>query len=201
MNDMRRLAALVAAGLALGAGTQLLQSVLPPPLAPLANGLSPWLLSAFAAGALMPTVRWAAGAGPLLLFAALAGYYLLVQLRFGYGGSTSSLMLWGIGALVGGPVFGSGGWLWRHGDRPLVRGAAAGLAGGLVLMEAFYLPVAAGVPETAPGWVVVAVLLPLLLGRTARERLIGLAFVVPWAVAGGLGLAMVGVLQLVLLGR
>jgi hypothetical protein len=195
-----RIVAIIALGLALGGVTQVLQGVLTGPLSMLANGLSPWLIAAFATGAGMPTRRWAAASGPILLFAALAGYYALVQLRFGYGGSSKSWLIWGGAAVVAGPIFGTGGWAWRRGDRPLLRGAAAGLVGGLLLMEAFYLPSTAGYPNVAVVWAIAGVLAPLLLGRTGRERLIGLVASIPWAIAGTLALVILAGVDLVLLG-
>jgi hypothetical protein len=198
VSTARRLLIVIGLGLALGAATQVLQGILPGPLGMLANGLSPWLLSAFALGAAMPTPRWAALSGPLLLLMALVGYYLLVQLRFGYGGSKSALIVWGVSAIVGGPLFAFGGWAWHHAERPWVRGTAAGLAGGLVLMEAFYTPAVAGYSWVAPIWAAFGVLLPVLLGRTGRERLIGLATMVPWDLLGLLGLVVVASVQLLI---
>lgn len=200
MSPIRRLLAVIAAGLALGAVTQLLQGILPGPLAMLANGLSPWLIAAFVAGALMPAPRWAVLAPPLMLLAALAGYYLAVELRFGYGGSKSSLIFWTVASVIGGPIFGAGGWSWRRAARPRVRGIAAGLLGGLLLMEAFYLPLTAGYGYVAPLEAAVAVLVPVALGRTWRERLIGVAASIPWGLAGIVALIVLASLQLALAG-
>jgi hypothetical protein len=108
-----RLAVAVVAGLATGVATQLGQSILPDGWSQVANAISPWLLVAFLLGSRIPDRLWAALAGIVVLVFAIVGYDAMIQLRYGYGPSTSSLLLWGIAALAGGPVFGAAGWSWR----------------------------------------------------------------------------------------
>ena len=58
------------------------------------------------------SVRWAAVAGVAVLLLAVVGYYAMIQLRYGYGVAARGLLvLWGLAALVGGPVFGVAGLL------------------------------------------------------------------------------------------
>jgi len=110
MTGAGRVGLIAAVGLLAGVATQLGQSLLPDGVSQAANSISPWLLVAFVLGSRMPDRRWAVLAGFGALAFALLGYYGMVQLRFGYGGSTGALVLWGIGALVGGPVLGVAGW-------------------------------------------------------------------------------------------
>jgi len=130
----------VAAGLATGIATQLGQSVLPDGWSQVANAISPWLVVAFLLGSRMPDRRWAALAGIAALVLALVGYYAMIELRYGYGASTSSLLLWGSAAVVGGPVFGIAGWSWRF-DDGWHRAAAVGLLAACVIAEGAYLVV------------------------------------------------------------
>ena len=124
---------------------------------------------------------------PTLLLA-LLGYYLMVQLRFGYAGSTPAVVFWSIGALVGGPVFGVAGHWWRHGDRRQ-HIVAIGLMGAVVVAEGVYL--LSILPDAAVGRAAIAIglALPVALGGSTRDRLLGLAALAPWLVAGAAGYA------------
>jgi ethanolamine utilization protein EutA (predicted chaperonin) len=133
---VRRVGLIVAVGVGTGAVTQFGQSVLPDGWSQAANAISPWLLVAFLLGSVMPDARWAVVAGVGALAFALVGYYGMTQLRYGIGGGTSSLIFWGLGAIVGGPVFGTVGRWWRgptHRRRAMAMGllAAAAIADGL----------------------------------------------------------------------
>jgi len=164
-----RVALIVATGLLVGVITEIGQGLLPDGFSQIANSISPWLLVAFLLGSRMPDRRWAAAAGFGTLAFALIGYYALTQLRFGYGGSTGSLVLWSIAAIVGGPVFGLAGWTWRVEDG-WPRAAAIGLLAAVAIAEGCYL--IAILPEAAvgAGFVIVGMCAPLLLGRTVAER-------------------------------
>jgi hypothetical protein len=164
-----RVGLIVAIGLLVGVATQIGQSLLPDGVSHAANSISPWLLVAFLLGSRMPDRRWAALAGFGALAVALVGYYAMVQLRFGYGGSTGALVLWGIGAIVGGPVFGVAGWTWRF-ESGWRRAAAIGLLAAVAIAEGGYL---IGIlPEASVGaaFVLVGLCVPLVLGRTMGER-------------------------------
>ena len=103
----------------------------------MANAITPWLLVAFLLGSAMPDTRWAVAAGAGALLLALVGYYGMVQLRYGYGGGTGSWIFWGLGALVGGPVFGVAGHWWR-GPVHRRRAIAIGLLGAVAVAEGAY---------------------------------------------------------------
>jgi hypothetical protein len=195
----RRLVAIVGIGLLVGASTQVLQGILPGALNWLANSLSAWLIAAFACGARMPTARWAVAAGPPLLLAALAGYYALTLIRFGIGGGTATLAFWTLGSLAGGTVFGAAGWWWRHGGE-WARPGAAGLLGALLAAEGIYL--LRTVPDAAVGigGIVAGLAVPLLLGRSWRDRALGEAAILPGLALGAAGYTVTLALYAVLTG-
>ncbi|HYH91691.1 MAG TPA: DUF6518 family protein [Candidatus Saccharimonadales bacterium] len=176
----------VMVGLATGVLTQLGQGILPDGWSQVANAISPWLLVAFFVGAALPTVRWAAVAGIAVLLLALVGYYAMIQLRYGYGGSTGSLVLWGIAALAGGPVFGAAGHWWR-GPKPWLRAAALGLAGAVFVAEGVYLMLILPEPAAGIGFALVGLVLPLLLGRSWMDRRRGYLAMVPALALGAAG--------------
>ncbi len=194
---MTPLFAALAAGFVLGVVTQLLQGILPGALNWIANSLSGWLVVAFLAGSRMPSRRVATAAGPLLLAAALAGYYLTVEIRFGYGVGRSTLLFWGFGAIAGGIVFGAAGWWWRHGQER-GRAAAAGLLAALFVAEGVYF--LAVLPDTAvgAGALAIGLVLPALLGRTRRERGWAYLALIPGLLLGAAGYAATLVLQRVM---
>ena len=195
----RILVAALAAGLLLGVATQFLQGILPGPLNWLANSMSGWLVPAFAVGALAPAARLAAIPGPVLLYGALAGYQLAAHLRFGYGMSTTILLFWSVGAVVGGAVFGLAGWTWRHGgDRG--KAAATGLLAALLLAEGFYLWSILPDPATGVLFAAVGLAVPTLIGGSWRGRALGYAALVPCLALGAVGYAAMFVLLGVITG-
>ena len=121
---------------------------------------------------------------------ALLGYYAMVWIRFGYGASNSSLVLWGIAALAGGVVFGPAGWFWRNG-RGWWSAVPIGLLAAAFVADAVYIYNVVQ-PEEKPAsllFVLLGALVPALLGRTTRERADGYIAVLP-----ALALAAVGYL-------
>ena len=186
---MRPLLTAVAAGLLLGIVTQLLQGILPGALNWIANALSGWLIVAFLFGSRLATWRIAAVASVVLLVAALAGYYATVQVRFGYGAGGSILVFWGLGALAGGAVFGAAGWWWRHGTER-ARALATGLLAALLVCEGVYFLAILPDPTVGAGAIVAGLLVPLVFGRTWRDR--GLAYLgmLPGLALGAAGYAV-----------
>lgn len=184
-----RLVALVlVAGLATGVVTQLGQSLLPTDWSQAANAISPWLFVAFLVGSAMPGWRAAGLAGAATLVLALIGYYAMTTLRFGIGGSTASLVFWGLGAVVGGPVFGAAGWWWRHGSHRS-RASALGLLTAAFIAEAGYHAIVLAEPPVALGFVIAGLLVPLILGRSRDDRLGAYVAAVPATLLGALGFA------------
>jgi hypothetical protein len=173
-------------GLATGVLTQLGQGILPDGWSQVANAISPWLLVAFFVGAALPTTRWAAVAGVAVLLLAVVGYYAMIELRYGYGASRSSLVLWGIASLAGGPVFGVAGRWWRD-QREWKRAAALGLVGAVFVAEGAYLILILPEPAVGIGFVLVGLAMPLLLGRSWPDRGRGYVAMVPALALGAAG--------------
>ena len=183
----RRVATIVAAGLVTGVVTQIGQGILPEALAPIANTISPWLLVAFLLGSTMPDRRWAAAAGVVALLLAVVGYYGMIQLRFGYGGGTGSLVFWTIGSLVGGVVYGIAGREWRAGPSRF-RAAAIGLMAAVFIAEGLYLSrIRPELVTPGIGYIVVGVAMPVLLGRSWPDRARGYVATLPALLLGALG--------------
>lgn len=197
---MRLVAAVLGAGLALGVVTQVLQGILPGAINWIANALSGWLLVAFLAGSRMPSPRVAAFMTPLMLLAALAGYYATVQVRFGYGTNTSILVFWGLGAVAGGLVFGVAGWWWRHGE-PRARAAAIGLLAALFVAEGIYFLMILPDSTVGLGAIVAGLIVPAAFGRDWRERGWGYLAMLPGLALGAVGYGVTLVVYGALTGR
>ena len=185
-GPLRRVGLIVVVGLATGALTQVGQSVLPDGWSQAANAMSPWLLVAFLLGSVMPDRRWAAAAGVAALLLSLVGYYLMIELRYGYGGGRGSLLLWGTGALIGGTVFGVAGQWWRRGE-PWQRAAAIGVMAAVFVAEGIYQIRIQPDAAVGAGFVVVGLVVPLVLGRSKDERLRGYLALVPALALGAIG--------------
>jgi hypothetical protein len=127
----------VAVGLAVGCVTSFGQTYLNGALNAFVNSASAWLIAPFAVGACMAGVGGAALAGLVVCALQLVGYDATAHLR-GFAVSGSLLGFWGVCALVGGPVFGAGGRLWR-GGRPGVRGVGAALLASAFVAEGAWL--------------------------------------------------------------
>lgn len=134
----------------------------------------------------MPDRRWAAGAGIATLLLAMVGYYTMTELRYGIGGGTSSLIFWGLGALVGGPVFGIAGLAWRTGTGRQ-RGLAIGMVAAVAISEGVYHAVVLSAPAVGAGFILVGLLVPVVLGRSRDDRLWGYVATIPALVLGALG--------------
>jgi Family of unknown function (DUF6518) len=173
----------IGVGVAVGVATVLGQSVLSAEWNRLANSGAIWLLASFLVGSRMPTIRRAAVAGMATLVLAVVAYYVAAKLT-GAGVSTRTIVIWVGTALVGGPAYGAAGHWWRTG--PVGRRIIAiGLMGGIVTAEG--VSTLLRIPDLAAvGWVetVAGLGLVIALGRSTRERLLGLA-VVPFVVVAG----------------
>jgi hypothetical protein len=173
----------IGVGVAVGVATLLGQSVLSAEWNRLANSGAIWLLASFLVGSLMPTNGRAAVAGMATLVLAVVTYYVAAKLA-GAGISNRTVVIWVGAALVGGPVYGAAGHWWRTGlDRRRI--IAIGLMGGIVTAEG--VSTLLRLPDLAAvGWVetIAGLALVVLLGRSLRERLLGLA-IVPLVVLAG----------------
>jgi hypothetical protein len=189
-----RVTVVVLAGLAVGAATSFGQAHLNSPWLALVNSASPWLVPSFAVGALERRPLPAAVAGLVTCLLEVVGYYVTTSLR-GFSGSVGFEVFWSACALLGGPVFGVAGCLWRSGSERL-RGlgaavipaafAAEGLIGygldlhytssaALLVVLGVAFAVILGLPgRRLPGlarWIV-----PVLAVGVAAELLLGLLY-------------------------
>jgi hypothetical protein len=174
-------AIVVVAGFGIGVLTACAQGWLPGSWGTLTNSGAVWLVFAFAAGSFMTTDGSAAAAGFVTLVGAVIGYYVAVPIVVdGAASNLRSVLIWSVTALVGGPVFGVAGRWWRS-RRPAPRPAIAlGLLGAALVGEGVYLAACCSRIKTA-GFVMIAagMIAPFALGRSARERLVGFALMVP----------------------
>jgi hypothetical protein len=173
-------------GLTTGVLTQLGQGALPDGWSQVANAIAPWLFVAFLLGSTMPDTRWAAGAGVGALVLALVGYYAMVELRFGYGASTNSLVLWGTAALAGGVVFGPLGRWWRVGT-VRQRAIAIGMLAAVAVAEGVYLLAVLPDARIGVGFIIAGLVVPLLAAPSWTGRLHGYAAMVPALALGAVG--------------
>jgi hypothetical protein len=172
-------ATVLVAGFALGFLTLLGQKWLHGAWLAVVNSGAVWLLPAFVTGSLMRTDAAAAAAGAALLVAAVVGYYAPVPLVVeGAAASSHSVAIWIATALVGGPVYGLAGRWWRRG-RTWRTWVALGLLGGAFVAEGASRLHAGN--DGPAGWTMVAIglALPLLLGRSAQDRALGLVATAP----------------------
>ena len=133
LNRLRLLVLALILGLAVGALTSILQKYLDSPWLALVNSASPWLAPAFAVGVAGRRVRDSALAGLVVCAAELLGYYATAELR-GFPAGDGILLFWTVCGVVGGPLFGAAGLLWREGSGRL-RGLGLALLGGAFLAE------------------------------------------------------------------
>lgn len=110
----KRVSAGILIGIVIGVTTSFGQAYLPEPWAALVNSASPWLLGAYAAGAVQVRRGTAVGLGFAACVAELAAYYLTTAAR-GYPAGESYVVFWAMCAVAGGPLFGWAGWAWRRG--------------------------------------------------------------------------------------
>ena len=83
-----------------------------------ANAIGAWLAVAFVLGGSARTIPTGALRGLIGLLSAVASYYLLFAVLgegFRAQGATHAATIWGVVALVAGPVMGGAGALWRYG--------------------------------------------------------------------------------------
>jgi hypothetical protein len=177
-------------GVLLGVASLLLNGVLPGGSGRLVNSGAVWVVGAFVAGALVRGDRWRIWlAGTAVLVGAVAGYYaalVVFEHRTVGVAQLSGPLQWSAVALLSGPVFATAG-SWLRDGRLYRRVLSLCALGGVFVAEGGYLlashrPVAEVVVVSAIG-----VLVPVALGRGARERLYAILGLAPVAAAGFAG--------------
>jgi hypothetical protein len=163
-------ACVIGVGLAVGALTSAGQTYLSGPPAAFVNSASAWLVAPFVLGAWTKTWLRAAVAGFVVCLLQLVGYYGTAQLR-GSSASRSELAFWFVCGIVGGPVFGLAGRLWRKGTPPL-RGLGMAVLAAAFLGEGFWVYVhELRYYATAALWITIGIVLVAALSRDRRDVL------------------------------
>ncbi len=191
--DNRRVALVtVVAALLLGLVGLLLQKSLPYPLANLANSGAVWAVLAFLLGWWVRGPWWrSAAAGVVLLVVAVPAYHLsawLIQNDDLAVAWSPTALLWMTFGLIAGAVFGTAGSWARGSGRLRLVGIAS--PGAVLVGEALALGgdrVSTAFLELALG-----VLVILMVGRTARERLIAPVLSLPLGLLAFAGFLLVG---------
>lgn len=158
------LAAAVGVGVLVGGLTSFGQTYLDGTLNPLVNSASAWLVVPFLIGAVMRTAPAGASAGVLCCLSQVAGYYVTANLR-GFPASRSFILFWTVCALVGGPVFGAAGQLWRRGPERLAAPASMVLPAAFLAEGIWVYAVDLGYVGSAVFWITVGIVLAVLLPR------------------------------------
>ena len=176
-------------GVAVGVLTSMLQRYLDFPWLSLVNAASPWLTTAFVAGALQTRLPTAVLVGMASTLLQVAAYYVTADLR-GFGVSMTYVVVWSLCALLGGPVFGAAGHTWW-------RAAPAGL--GAALLVAAYASEAVVVYHfrlgySSAAWLfgAVALLLAVGLGQHRSQYPAVARWLLPTVIAGAAGHAVLG---------
>jgi hypothetical protein len=164
-----RVALVVVPGLAIGVLTSLGQTYLSGALNAFVNSASAWLIAPFFVGSRMTSSRGAAAAGFAVWALQIVGYYATSELR-GFSSGGAVLLFWTACALVGGPIFGGAGELWRTGtDR--TRGLGAAVLAAAFLAEGAWVYVhELRYYDTAALWIGIGLVLALTMTHGLRER-------------------------------
>lgn len=194
----------VVGGVLLGAVDLFAQRTLPYPWANLANSSAVWACGAFGIGVWVRAGRWWPGiAGVVLLLVAVETYYVtatLVQHDDLSNLWTPSTLIWLSFGVLAGAVFGTAG-AWSRGRHRWLRVVGVALPGAVLLAEAAVLAYRGGSTggahgadrlQTAAIEAALGILLALVIGRSARQRLEGLAVSVPLALVAFGGFVAAG---------
>jgi Family of unknown function (DUF6518) len=183
------IAAVLIAGALLGGGVQVAEGVFGVPNAPTALG-APWLVAAFAVGALIPGRITAGLAGALLLGTGTGLYYAAIVVAYGRNRAeyaTVMAALWGCAAGIAGAGMALIGCAWRSasGVRAALLAAvpAAALAGEAALLWTTWNGAVAGATLAAELACGIAVLLLLSWRRAPLGQVLASAVALSFAFA------------------
>lgn len=179
-------------GLLLGVATEALQGSLPGAWTSVASSIAVWSVIAAGLGSRVAG-RVAPGLVGVITLLALTGGYCAAAALGGVPHSGEYVAFWSLSAVVGGVVFGTAG-AWCRSGAARRRIAGAAVLGGVLCYEGLVrtFVFADQVPEGLT-MVVLGVGVPLLVGRTSRERTVAGVALVP---ATALGLTAYLILNL-----
>jgi hypothetical protein len=136
-------------------------------LNPLVNSASAWLVVPFLVGAFMRSPSSGALAGVLACSLQVVAYFVTSELR-GFPASSYYVVFWMVCAIVGGPLFGAGGQLWRSG-RERLAGPASTLLPAIFLAEGIWVyGTVLGYVGSTILWLAIGAALALVLTWRAR---------------------------------
>ncbi|KQX55860.1 hypothetical protein ASE09_27730 [Streptomyces sp. Root66D1] len=147
------------------------------------NSGAVWSVAAFAAGALLARkvgLPVAAVGGLLAESGLVIGYYGYAEVARGGVGSLFAPLVWIGMACVAGPLFGVAGSWWR-GTSPRHRVIGLAALAGVFGMEGIHYAWVLHYAPQAWACLTVMVLVPLLMGRTHRERALTLLTALPFS--------------------
>jgi hypothetical protein len=175
-TSLRYSVVIVLAGLVAGGLTAVGQGYLPGDWNTLVNSGAVWLLVAFGVSAFAPSNVWAVVAGMGTLVLEVMAYFVAVWLMLGLDIPLMGTGFWLAVAVVAGPLFGMAGRWWRVGGQKQ-RVIALALMGSVFLAEGLIALLWGEQYKVASRWVEIAIglLIPLGLGRTNKDRALGLA--------------------------
>ncbi|MDA0185378.1 DUF6518 family protein [Solirubrobacter phytolaccae] len=147
------------------------------------NSISTWLLAPFLVGMLAATRTRAAVAGVATCAVQLAGYYAVNAMQ-DIGTTASLVVFWTACAVVGGPLFGVAGQLWRSGEPGLKGLGTAALAGVFVAEGAWAFLHEEQRYLAGALWITIGLALAVLSSRGRVEQLRWLGLTVPLGLSG-----------------
>lgn len=190
MKSLRLLTTAIVAGLLVGLATSFGQTAHHARwLDPLVNSASAWLVAPFLVGMLAPRRKAALVVGLITCLAQLAGYTIVSELR-GFAATGGLLVFWTGCGVIGGPIFGLGGYaLRREHGAPHALGAV--LLPSAFLVEGLWVYGARlGYWSSAALWIGIAAVLALVLARDVRIAR-WFALTLPLALAGELAISAI----------
>jgi hypothetical protein len=179
----------IAAGLAVGVLTSFGQGVLSGAGNAFVNSASAWLVVPLMVGTLFHRVRSAAWAGLVCCLLQLIGYDITAELR-GFAVSTSVEGFWGACALIGGPLFGIAGHLWRFGPATRRGLGPAALAAAFITEGAWNYVHALQRPVTGALWIAIGAVIALA-GLRGRHGWRWLALTLPLGLLAEIALTQI----------
>jgi hypothetical protein len=180
----------VGAGLVVGALSSFGRPHLDGTLDAFVNSTSTWLVAPFLVGTLAAARREAAVAGFATCASQLVAYYVVDSLQ-GIGTTRSLVAFWAICAIVGGPVFGMAGHLWRT-AAPRLKGLGIAVLAGIFIAEGWYAYLHQQHRYlTAVVWIGFGTALALLSSRGRVEQLRWLGLTLPLGISGEAALTLI----------
>lgn len=190
MSFLLRVILSVIIGIFIGILTVLGQGILPGSWNYLANSGTVWLLPSFFIGALGSTKIRAVRLSILSIFGMVAGYYGYSMLVQDVSHSIYYILVWFGTAVVGGIIFGLGGFLWKR-ENGFKHRFGSSLIGGVFITQGLDIFIHINdyrhMLDVGIVQIVIGLLLLLFLERTNKERISSLFWLLPVVILGIVG--------------